>query len=82
MTDWKRAVLVVEYDDGALNAYEFTDLDTSKLTHRGLPGPAEFYMSGKVRAIRMGAETAVEREFIDAIDMLEPPRGDDDERGQ
>jgi hypothetical protein len=70
MTDWKRAIVLIEYDDGARNAFEFLDLESADLNHRGLPGPATFRMAGRVRALRQPAP--IEQAFIDAIDALAP----------
>lgn len=72
MTDIVKAVVMIEYDDGARAGWMFTNVQSAAATHQGLPGPARFSMVGHAEAIREPAP--IERRFTEAIDTLAPPR--------
>lgn len=70
MTDWKRAVLLIEYDDDSRTAFEFTELTDAVMTHSGLPGPAQFRMNGRVQALREFSQLSTVRDdaLVDEIE--------------
>lgn len=80
MTDIARAVMLIEYDDGARTAYEWTSVASAIMTHTGLPGFALMTIKGHLHAIRQPGP--VEATFIEAIATLEPPREEPHETGE
>lgn len=80
MTDTKRAILLIEYDDGSRTAYEFSTVERATLNHAGLPGYAALHLTGQCDAYRQFATDEPQRdvagEFINGINSLMPPRGE------
>lgn len=56
MTDIKRAMVLIEYDDGAQAAWVFDRVSEATASHFGLPGTCTFRIVGNADALRSPAQ--------------------------